>query len=144
MKALGLVVSDKKTFENCILKTYFFTLWPTYATNWNGLNTFDRGPPRNHSFEVWSKSNERFQRRCCLKKLLADGRTDARTTDNGRRTLKDHNSSLSTSCSGELKNSSCSLKFIMQLLSHPHRKGETVLEEKFLKCKLILVIYLFY
>jgi len=24
MKALGLVVSDKKTFENCILKTYFF------------------------------------------------------------------------------------------------------------------------
>jgi len=38
MKALGLVVSDKKTFENCILKTYFLTLWPTYATNWNGLN----------------------------------------------------------------------------------------------------------
>ena len=25
MKALGLVVSDKKIFENCILKTYF---WP--------------------------------------------------------------------------------------------------------------------
>jgi len=23
MKALGLVVSDKKIFENCILKTYF-------------------------------------------------------------------------------------------------------------------------
>jgi len=26
MKALGLVVSDKKIFENCILKTYFLTL----------------------------------------------------------------------------------------------------------------------
>jgi len=25
MKALGLVVSDKKIFENCILKTFFFT-----------------------------------------------------------------------------------------------------------------------
>ena len=25
MKALGLVVSDKKIFENCILKTYFLT-----------------------------------------------------------------------------------------------------------------------
>ena len=25
MKALGLVVSDKKIFENCILKTYFWT-----------------------------------------------------------------------------------------------------------------------
>jgi len=24
MKALGLVVSDKKIFENCLLKTYFF------------------------------------------------------------------------------------------------------------------------
>ena len=25
MKALGLVVSDKKIFKNCILKTYFLT-----------------------------------------------------------------------------------------------------------------------
>jgi len=25
MKAVGLVVSDKKIFESCILKTYFFT-----------------------------------------------------------------------------------------------------------------------
>jgi len=24
MKALGLVISDKKIFESCILKTYFF------------------------------------------------------------------------------------------------------------------------
>jgi len=75
MKALGLVVSDKKIFESFILKTYFFTPWPTYATNWNGLNNFDRGQPRDHSFEVWSKSNQRFQRRCCLKKLLTNGRT---------------------------------------------------------------------
>ena len=94
MKALGLAVSDKKIFENCILKTYFLTRWPTYATNWNGLNNFDRGPPRDHSCEVWSKSNKLFQRRCCLKKLLTHGRTDGRTTDDGRRTLKDHNSSL--------------------------------------------------
>ena len=96
----------------------FLTPWPTYATNWNGLNNFDRRPPRDHSCEVWSKSNRRFQRRCCLnklltharttdaghwritkaKKLLTDGRTDGR-----HRTLKDHKSSLSTLCSGELK-----------------------------------------
>ena len=102
MKALGFVVSDKKIFENCILKTYFLTPWPTYATNWIGLNNFDRGPPRDHSCEVWSKSNKRFQRRCCLKKLLTDARTDGRTTDAGHwRITKAH---LSTSCSGELKN----------------------------------------
>ena len=88
MKALGHVVSDKKIFENCILKTYFLTLWPTYATNWKGLNNFDRGPPRDHSCEVWSKSIKWFQRRCCLKKLLTHRRTRARThgrwtTDNG-------------------------------------------------------------
>jgi len=80
MKALGLVVSDKKIFENCILKTYFLTPWPTFATNWNGLNNFDRGPPRDHSCEVWSKSNKRFQRRCCLKKLLTHTRTHGRRT----------------------------------------------------------------
>ena len=45
MKALGLVVSDKKNFASFILKTYLLNLWPAYATNWNGLNNFDRGPP---------------------------------------------------------------------------------------------------
>ena len=88
-ETLGLVVSDKKIFKNCILKTYFLTPWPTYATNWNGLNNFDRGPPRDQFCKVWSKSNKRFQRRCSLKKLLTDERTDARThgrTDDGRRT----------------------------------------------------------
>ena len=41
-----------------------------------------------------------------LFKEIVDARTDGRTharTDDGRRTLKDHKSSLSTSCSGELK-----------------------------------------
>ena len=54
LKALGLVVSDKKIFEKCILKTYFLTTWPTYATNQNHLNNFGRGPPRDHSCWVWS------------------------------------------------------------------------------------------
>jgi len=29
MKYLGRVVSDKKIFETCILKTYLLTPWPT-------------------------------------------------------------------------------------------------------------------
>jgi len=45
MKALGLVVSDKKIFESSILKTYLLTPWPTYASNWNGVNNFDRDHP---------------------------------------------------------------------------------------------------
>ena len=47
--------------------TYLLTPWPTYTTNWNGLNNFDRRPPRDHSCEVWSNSYKRFKRRCCLK-----------------------------------------------------------------------------
>ena len=75
MKALGLVVSDKKIFENCILKTYLLTPWPTYATNQNHLNNFGRGPPRDPSCEVWTKSNEWFQRRRCLSKKVYGRRT---------------------------------------------------------------------
>jgi len=61
-------------------KTYLLTPWPT-GTVWG---IFDRGPPRDHSCEVWSKSNKRFQRRCGLKKLLTDGRMDGRTMDDGQ------------------------------------------------------------
>jgi len=90
----------KKIFESFILKTYLLPPWPTYATNWNGLNNFDRRPPRDHSCEVWSKSNKQFQRRCCLKKLLTDERTDGQwTTDNG----PSQKLTLSTLCSGVLK-----------------------------------------
>ena len=79
----------------------------TYLCNQlNGLNNFDRGLPRDHSWEVWSKSNKWFQRRCCLKKLLTHARMDRRT-DDGRQTMGHHKSSpwaqLSTLCSGELK-----------------------------------------
>ena len=91
MIAVCLVVSDKNIFENCILKTYFFTQSPTYATNWNNLNNFGRGPPRDHS-------NERFQRRRCLSKTFThDGRR--RTSDKGLL----QQLTLSTLCSGELK-----------------------------------------
>jgi len=90
MKALGLVDSDKKIFESFILKTYLLTPWPTYAINWNNSNNFGMGPPRDHSCEVWSKSNERFQRRRCLSKNVDGRRT---THDDGRRTKAGHNSS---------------------------------------------------
>ena len=95
----GPCSSGQEDFWKLHFENIFLTPWPTSATNWNGLKNFDRGTPRHHFCEVWSKSIKRFQRRCSLKKLL----TDARTMDDVRRTLKDHKSSLSTSCSGELK-----------------------------------------
>ena len=44
----------------------------------NHLNNFEREPTKDYSCEVWSKSNQWFRRRCCLK--IVDGRTDIRTT----------------------------------------------------------------
>jgi len=82
MKALGLVISEK-IFINCILKTYFLTQWPTYATNSNSLNNLGRWTHRDHSCEVWWKSNKRYQRRKCLsKKVYA-----RRTTHDGQRPI---------------------------------------------------------
>ena len=57
MKAQGIVVSDKKIFENCILKTYILTPWPTYATNQDHLVDFGRGLPRDSSCWVWLNSH---------------------------------------------------------------------------------------
>ena len=55
----------------------------------NHLNNFERGPTKDHSCEVWSKSNQWFRRRCCLK--IVDGQTDddaaaaaAAANDDGR------------------------------------------------------------
>ena len=46
------------------------------------MNKFGRGIPRDHSCEVWSKSNERFQRRRSVSKKVDGQRT---TDDDGQR-----------------------------------------------------------
>jgi len=66
MKALGLVVSDKKISDNCIVKTYFLTLSPTYAINQYHLSNFCKGPPKDHFCLVLSNSYKQFKRRSCL------------------------------------------------------------------------------
>ena len=58
----------------------------------NGLEPFEqleRGPTKDHSCEVWSKSNQCF-RRSRLKKLFMDGRADARTHDGQNVITKAH------------------------------------------------------
>ena len=59
-------------------------MWPWYAFDRNHLNSFERGPTKDHSCEILSKSNEWFRRRCCLK--IVDGRTDD-DDDDGRRVI---------------------------------------------------------
>ena len=49
----------------------------------NHLNNFERGPTKDHSCEVWSKSNQWFRRRYCLK--IVNGRTDGQTDDDDGR-----------------------------------------------------------
>jgi len=85
MKALGLVVSDKQIFENCILKTKFWprdllmqptgTVWTTLIGDHPGIIPvkFGQNP---------------IQIKCCLKKFLTHartgGRTDGQTMDDGQ------------------------------------------------------------
>ena len=75
----------------------------------NHLNNFERRPTKDHSCEVWSKSNQWFRRRC-LK--IVDG--CRRRRSRRRRTVGDHNSSPWAFGSGELKTTNCHL--VMQFL----------------------------
>ena len=59
---MSLVVSDRRFFKIAFGK-------PTYATNWNSMNNFVRGTPRDHCCEVWSKSNE-WREVVWMKKLM--------------------------------------------------------------------------
>ena len=51
MKALGPVVLVKKMFESYILKTYLFTMWPTYAIKQNHWSILVDDHPGTIPFE---------------------------------------------------------------------------------------------
>ena len=67
------------------------------AMDQNHLNNFVRGPTKDHSCKVWSKSNQWFRRSCHLKKLFSD------TWMHGRWTKCDHKSSPCHYVTGEQK-----------------------------------------
>ena len=56
--------SFRQDFWKLHFETYFLTPLTTFASNQKHLNTFGRGPLRDHSCEVWSKTNEWLQRTC--------------------------------------------------------------------------------
>jgi len=70
MNYIGRVVSDKKIIEIFILKTYFLTPWPTYATNKNQLKNVGKGPPSDNLCRVWLNSHYQFMIRSLLKFYL--------------------------------------------------------------------------
>ena len=51
-----------------------------FSAERNDLSNFGRGSPKEHFCEFFLKSGHEI-RRCRLKKLLTDGRTDGRTND---------------------------------------------------------------
>ena len=67
------MVWEGKIFEG-------FLLWlpwqPEFYTEHNYLKEFDRGPPKKHSCEVWSKSSQQFLNRNFLKEEFTDACTD--------------------------------------------------------------------
>jgi len=91
LKLWALKFQARRFLKIAFWKPIFLTLWPTYATNWNNLKNISREPSRDHSCEVWSKSNKRFQRRRCLSKTAYARR---KTDDRRQRTKTSHNSSL--------------------------------------------------
>ena len=62
--------------KNCFKNSISLPWQPEFLMESNSVNKFQRGPPKEHSCQVWSKLAKRFGRRRCLKKLLKthDGR----------------------------------------------------------------------
>ena len=60
----------RRFFKN-YLKNSISLLWqPEFLMESNSVNNFWRGPPKEHSCQVWSKLAQWFVRRRCLQKLL--------------------------------------------------------------------------
>ena len=70
--------SSRRFVKNC-LKTSISLPWqPEFLMESNSANNFWRGPPKEHSCQVWSKLANQFGKRC-LKKLLTTHRCTTNT-----------------------------------------------------------------
>ena len=67
----------RRFFKNYLKNSISLPWQPEFLMESNSVNNFWRGPPKEHSCQVWSKLARQFGRRC-LKKLL--------TTDDGHLT----------------------------------------------------------
>ena len=60
----------RRFLKNCLKNSILLPWQPEFLMESNSVNNFWRGPPKEHSCQVWSKLAQRFGRRRCLKKLL--------------------------------------------------------------------------
>ena len=60
----------RRFLKNCLKNSISLPWQPQFLMESNSVDNFRRGPPKEHSCQVWSKLSLRFGRRRCLKKLL--------------------------------------------------------------------------
>ena len=80
----------RRFLKNCLKNSISLPWQPEFLMESNSVNNFWRGPPKEHSCQVWSKLAQWFGRRRCLKKLL--------TTNDGRWTPHHRKSSPWARC----------------------------------------------
>ena len=61
---------QRRFFKNCVKISISMPWKPEFLMESNSVAIFWKGPPMEHSCQVWSKLAQRFRRRRCLKKLL--------------------------------------------------------------------------
>ena len=60
----------RRFLKNCLKNSISLPWQPQFLMESNSVYKFWKGPPKEHSCQVWSKLAQRFGRRWCLKKLL--------------------------------------------------------------------------
>ena len=95
VQSLGLEVTEKTVFIVFFLIIFFYLILPNYATDWNRLKNYQRGPYKVHFCQVGSKSSQMF-----IKAIVDDPK---HTTDDTQQTSSNYNSSPSADDSGQVK-----------------------------------------
>ena len=78
----------RRFFKNYLKISISLPLKPEFLMESNSVNNVWRGPPKEHSCQVWSKLAQWFGRRRCLKKLLTTHDVQQKTDDGHLTTVK--------------------------------------------------------
>ena len=62
----------RRFLKNCLKNSILLPWQPEFLMESNTVNNFWRGPPKEHSCQVWSKLAQWFGRRRCFKEIVDD------------------------------------------------------------------------